>query len=139
MENKMKRSSRSVMRGSSYSRRSSSRNKEANSSSTTLPTTEAAIAGTGTSKNALRERTGVESLRKAHLELQAAMPTVPPNTKLTLINIIRKYIKERPERKDLSRESAKGIFGVGGSDTLCPSQYETDIDKHYSQVHQITL
>ncbi|XP_050732377.1 uncharacterized protein LOC127006479 isoform X2 [Eriocheir sinensis] len=40
-------------------------------------------AGIVTSKNALRERTRVESLRRAYMELQGAIPSVPPNTKLS--------------------------------------------------------
>ncbi|KAK4305393.1 hypothetical protein Pmani_022719 [Petrolisthes manimaculis] len=43
---------------------------------------------TGTSKNALRERTRVESLRRAYLELQAAIPSVPPNTKLSKLDVL---------------------------------------------------
>lgn len=41
---------------------------------------------TVTSKNALRERTRVESLRRAYLELQGAIPSVPPNTKLSKVS-----------------------------------------------------
>nr|XP_045611375.1 uncharacterized protein LOC123766360 [Procambarus clarkii] len=41
-----------------------------------------------TSKNALRERTRVESLRRAYLELQAALPSVPPNTKLSKLDVL---------------------------------------------------
>ncbi|KAK8381149.1 hypothetical protein O3P69_008191 [Scylla paramamosain] len=44
--------------------------------------------GTATSKNALRERTRVESLRRAYMELQAAIPSVPPNTKLSKLDVL---------------------------------------------------
>ncbi|CAL4160068.1 unnamed protein product, partial [Meganyctiphanes norvegica] len=42
----------------------------------------------GTSKNAMRERSRVESLRRAYLELQAAIPSVPPNTKLSKLDVL---------------------------------------------------
>ncbi|XP_064099274.1 uncharacterized protein LOC135210321 isoform X2 [Macrobrachium nipponense] len=86
METKMKRSSRSAMRGGTHSRRSSSRNKEVNCLTSTTSTVEAAAIGT--SKNALRERSRVESLRRAYLELQAAIPSVPPNTKLSKLDVL---------------------------------------------------
>ena len=38
-----------------------------------------------TSKNALRERSRVEQLRKAYLDLQNVIPSVPPNTKLSKV------------------------------------------------------
>ncbi|XP_042871055.1 uncharacterized protein LOC122252584 [Penaeus japonicus] len=42
----------------------------------------------GTSKNALRERSRVESLRRAYLELQAAIPSVPAHTKLSKLDVL---------------------------------------------------
>nr|XP_053642702.1 uncharacterized protein LOC128695842 [Cherax quadricarinatus] len=45
-------------------------------------------AGADTSKNALRERTRVENLRRAYLELQAAIPSVPLNTKLSKLDVL---------------------------------------------------
>jgi transcription factor 23 len=41
-----------------------------------------------TSRNALRERTRVKSLRIAFQRLQSCLPTVPPNTKLSKLDIL---------------------------------------------------
>ncbi|XP_066984900.1 uncharacterized protein [Macrobrachium rosenbergii] len=54
----------------------------------TSTTSTAEASAIGTSKNALRERSRVESLRRAYLELQAAIPSVPPNTKLSKLDVL---------------------------------------------------
>ena len=41
-----------------------------------------------TTRNALRERTRVKSLRIAFQRLQSCLPTVPPDTKLSKLDIL---------------------------------------------------
>ncbi|XP_045109842.1 uncharacterized protein LOC123503836 isoform X2 [Portunus trituberculatus] len=91
MENRPRRTGKSAFKGSSGpSRRNCGRGRDVMSpmcaSATQAESGEAT--GTATSKNALRERTRVESLRKAYMELQAAIPSVPPNTKLSKLDVL---------------------------------------------------
>ncbi|XP_042207240.1 transcription factor 23-like [Homarus americanus] len=91
MEGRTRRTSRSAMKGSSGSSRKSSGSRSRDFLSAVPSATEiesGELPGSGTSKNALRERTRVESLRRAYLELQAAIPSVPPNTKLSKLDVL---------------------------------------------------
>ncbi|XP_071528814.1 uncharacterized protein [Panulirus ornatus] len=90
MEGRAKRSCKSGMKGHNDSSRKTNRSKDLLTSAAAAAAAAGAAeaAGIGTSKNALRERSRVESLRKAYLELQAAIPSVPPNTKLSKLDVL---------------------------------------------------
>ncbi|XP_068235096.1 uncharacterized protein [Palaemon carinicauda] len=77
-----------------------------------------------TSKNALRERTRVESLRRAYLELQAAIPSVPPNTKLSKLDVLMlattyiSHLTQLLEEDDNARKS----HDDNNNDTSCTQE-----------------
>ncbi|EEC08760.1 hypothetical protein IscW_ISCW024416, partial [Ixodes scapularis] len=57
-------------------------------SESTVDSAESAAASKATSRNAARERSRVRSLRSAFQALQMSLPSVPPDTKLSKLDVL---------------------------------------------------
>ncbi|XP_076043788.1 uncharacterized protein LOC143026888 [Oratosquilla oratoria] len=84
------------------------------------------------SRNALRERTRVESLRKAYQDLQAAIPSVPPNTKLSKLDVLAlatSYISHLSQllEDDKAREANSNSVSCPASSRLLQQQQQQTV------------
>ena len=77
------------------------------------PSTKSSSSKAPTAKNAERERSRVRSLRNAFQSLQLCLPSVPPDTKLSKLDILilaSNYIAQLTETLDDSSEVSRSSF-----------------------------